>query len=173
MRRLALLVAAAVVLVATLFLGSELIPVCLGPLGVTGVECLSAYIQEHPEFSPGPGRFLAPALAVSFGLVLATVLPRRGITVRWLVPLVATGITGGAAGAAHYTLARERSIEGLTSYGEWIVVPLGPNADARNVEIVVGAGVALVLVALLASWRSRLRRDPDLAKGAPDGTLAG
>lgn len=153
LRALVLFGAMALAAVGTLAYGFNFMPRCLGPLGVTPIQCLAAYIAEHPRFLPGPEPVLAPILGVAFLLALVGVGSASLLRLPSIVRLTAAAGLGAVVGLVVYELAMPRTVGGVTSTGEWITVTFGWNAAARDVAVVVGAGMALLLVAVFIGVR--------------------
>lgn len=121
------------------------IPACLGPLGVTGVEC-AARTGRVPEAGVG-----LPLLAAC-GAVAAVCLvpvPRRA----WRRTPVAAAVVGGAFAVASILL-RSRTIEGPGSDGRWYSVPVPPDPAVVAAAAIAGAGAGLVAVAAWVRLRA-------------------
>jgi hypothetical protein len=135
------LVAAVLVLlgaIAALFFGGR-IGGCLGPLGVTAVQCALA-----SGITPDVGLGL-PFLALMISLATFVIAPvPAGRRLRVLV----AGILGGAIGVAAFLALRPLTMEGFDSGGTWISIsrPLDPYAVAT----------AIILAALLGTIVMRL-----------------
>lgn len=128
--------AAALLLVAlggfAALIGGGQVATCLGPLGVTAVQCAAA-----TGITPTIGVGL-PAMALSLALALALVapVPRRAW---WLAALGA--VAGALAAVPVYLALRPRTLEGPGSDGRWYVIPLP--LDAAGVTTAVISGAAL------------------------------
>lgn len=147
-----ILVAIALVLVglsAALLLGGQA-GMCLGPLGVTPVQC-----ARVTGVVPSAGTGL-PILALMIAIaafVVAPPRPERGRSV------LAGALVGGAIGAVAFLLFRPTTMEGLDSTGTWISIarPLDPSLLAT----------AVVLGGLIGA--SAMRR----GQGGPAGRRSG
>jgi hypothetical protein len=137
-RRRRLSVALALVAVgvfAQLLFGGETGP-CLGPLGVTPVEC-----AKVTGFVPGVGiglPILATALLAALLVAVPALRPRRQVA-------IASAAGGGLVGALLFLALRPGTMEGLDSRGQWISVVRPIDGPALVVLAVVGALVGLVL----------------------------
>ena len=135
------IVAAVLVLLGAMavpFLGSR-IGGCLGPLGVTAVQC-----ARSSGIVPDVGLGL-PFLALMISLATFVVAPvPAGRRLRVLV----AGVLGGAIGAAAFLALRPLTMEGFDSGGTWMSIsrPLDPYALAT----------AIILAALLGTIVMRL-----------------
>jgi hypothetical protein len=126
---------------AALLLGGQS-PACLGPLGVTVVQCAAA-----SGIVPTIGIGL-PALALSLALALLLVapVPRRA----WRHASVAASV-GSVVALLAYLALRPVSLEGLGSSGQWYVVPLPVDFAGVATAAIVGAAVGGVVVGGLVS----------------------
>jgi hypothetical protein len=123
-------------------------PGCLGPLGVTHVECIAASgIAPTDWFGP-------PMAVLAFAAAWLTVrpLPRR----HWRRVVVA-GLVGFLVGEVAYFAIRTRMIEGPTSTGHWAVVTLPPDGYAMLASA-LGVGLAFAIGAQLAGRSHAARR---------------
>ena len=154
-----LLVAAALSLtIGLVFVGGQSVG-CLGPLGVTQVQCIAAFDAAHdPDWSPGPasGAWLPAALTLL--LVTAAVLPWRGMSRGSIAAVAASGAVGAVLGAVVYTVTRPASLTGPTSTGAVITVIFPPNVDAQLLDAVLGAGVAIAIAGLVLGGPSARSR---------------
>ncbi|MDQ3127559.1 MAG: hypothetical protein M3Q66_03770 [Chloroflexota bacterium] len=155
MARVVLVIAAIVTLVVGLiFAGSVL--ACLGPLGVTHVQCIAAFNATYDhDYAPGPAPGAWIAVAATLLLVATAVAPWRRPSLVAIVAIAAVGIAGALVGSVVYDLTRETSLTGPTSTGAVITVAFGPNTEARLLAAAVGFGVAIVGAAIVL--RARLR----------------
>jgi hypothetical protein len=129
---------------------------CLGPLGVTHVQCIAAFnATNEPDFSPGPagGAWIAVGLASLLGVL--AILPWQRPSIGEVVGLVAAGAGGPLLGAMAYELTRETSLTGPTSTGKIIIVAFGPNHAARSMDATIGAGLTIIVTAIVLTRRSR------------------
>jgi len=136
------LVAAALVLIgmtATIFLGGER-GACLGPLGVTEVECAQT-TGIVPSFGIG-----LPILAVALAGSVFVLAP---VSADARVPVIAAGIVGGAIGGLAFLALRPQTMDGLTSSDSWISIARPLDENALATAIVVGAFAGSYL------WRLR------------------
>jgi hypothetical protein len=132
--------AASIVLAAGLFLrlfyGTQN-PGCLGPLGVTHVQCV-AVSGVAPTVWWGPAFLVVAVFAAAW---IAWPI-KRG---RWVASLIAA-ILGFATGAAIYLAARPRVLEGPTSTGEHLTVLLPVDRFALLAAGLAGAALLAFLV---------------------------
>ncbi len=150
MSRRVLLVGAASAAVVAILLGGGSILMCLGPLGVTGVQCAAGYNVTHdPDWSPGPGTTELVLIGVACLFVLAAILPAVIDRPRTAGALGLLGVFGGAAGAAVYEATRLRVLSGPTSTGQSLTVDVPSNADGFRLAAVVGATLVLILAAAI------------------------
>ncbi len=123
-----------------LFFGGQ-VAMCLGPLGVTAVQCAKA-----TGMIPGVGLtapiFVSMVAAAAF--VLAPIAPTRPSS--WLVAVIAA-----LTGAVGYVLLRPRTMEGPTSSGEWISIELLIDPFALTTVAIIVATVATLAWAHLIS----------------------
>jgi hypothetical protein len=155
-RVLLILVAVLVLVVGLVFTGGQVLG-CLGPLNVTEVQCIAAYMASTaPDYSPGPadGAWIVVALAMILSAI--AILPWRRPSLRTASLLVVAGLAGAILGAVVYELTRETSLTGPTSSGRIVTVAFGPNAADRELHAAIGAGLALIMMAVTVS-----RRQPD------------
>lgn len=156
MSRVILLIAAIVTLVVGLIFAGGSVLGCLGPLGVTHVQCIAAFnATNDPDYAPGPAPGAWIAVAAALLLVATAVAPWRRPSLLAIVAIAAAGIIGALGGSVVYELTRETSLSGPTSSGARISVAFGPNADARLLDAAVGFGMAIVGAAIVL--RARLR----------------
>jgi hypothetical protein len=119
---------------------------CLGPLGVTEVQCA----KNTGMFSTvGLGM---PWLALSVTLALIALVPvRRGERTKTVIASAA----GATAAALLYLALAPRTLEGFDSHGQWLTVGRPVDAWAVVTAFVVGAATGYVAAATLAR---RVRR---------------
>ncbi len=148
--RVAALVALAVAGLVALVFAPGQVGMCLGPLGVTQVQCARA-----TGYVPGIGPGL-PILAAVATLTLLVVAPPPRIGLAF----GAAALLGAAAGTAAYAALRPRTMDGPTSSGEWISIPrpFDPAACA-TAAILVAAVVALTWGHILEPTLRRRRTD--------------
>jgi hypothetical protein len=158
-----LLVAAALVgLAALLFVGPDLAG-CLGPLGVTEVQCAAARMAADPGWSPSPiGPAGAPLTAIAGVLLVLGVTPSAASR-RAVVAILASAALGAATGAVGYEAFRPREMNGLTSSGQFITLALPASGNAQAfvmayVATIAAAGMGLAL-------RIRSRAGPAVPRG--------
>jgi hypothetical protein len=129
---------------AVLYAGGTRIGPCLGPLGVTVVQCARAS-GVFPDVGIGvPIAVLAVAVAA---LLLAA--PARS---RWLWSSMAALVGAGAA-AIGFVIVAPRTMEGFISSGEFISIPRPVDQNALASLAFAGA-----LIAFLVAVRAM--RDP-------------
>ncbi len=121
-------------LLAAVFLPSP-VGGCLGPIGVTGIQCAKA-TGIYPSVGPG-----MPILGAS--LLFAAVVGIPESPIGWRRLLVAGA--GAGIGIAVYIWLRPTTWSGPTSTGEVITVALPFDLSALVVAGLVGASAALVL----------------------------
>jgi len=92
------------------FLGGQ-IQMCLGPLGVTEVQCARA-TGVVPDVGVG-----LPFLALMLSLASFVLAP---VPAGWRLRVLVAGILGGAIGAAAYLALRPLTMEGFDSNRTWI-----------------------------------------------------
>jgi hypothetical protein len=139
---LAVLILAVAVPVA-LFFGGGGVVACLGPLGVTEVQCAKA---TGLFSSVGLGAPLL-ALAIALALVVAVPVARRGLA----ATLILAG--GGAAlGAALFLAFWPRTLDGFDSRGQWLSVSRPLDLAALATAVIAGAVVGFVIG---AAWSRR------------------
>lgn len=109
---------------------------CLGPLGVTAVQCAKA-TGVMPDASMG-----LPVLAVT--IVVATFLVAPAPTGSRMALLVG-GILGGAIGGAAFLVQRPLTMEGFDSRGIWISIPRPVDAAALATAVIFGAFLGGIL----------------------------
>jgi hypothetical protein len=140
------LVAAVLVLLGAMavpFLGSR-IGGCLGPLGVTAVQCARA-----SGIVPDVGLGL-PFLALMISLATFVIAPvPAGRRLRVFV----AGILGGAIGAAAFLALRPLTMEGFDSGGTWISIPRPLDAYALATAIILAALLGTIVMRLLPEVR--------------------
>lgn len=144
----ALFVLLAVVL--AVFAGPQ-VPGCLGPLGVTAVQCWAAS-GRTPELGLGVPLLSA---ALTGAALAATGLPRPPRAA------AAMGAAGALVGAGIYLALRPTAMTGPTSYGAVISVGLPLDYAGVLAAGIAGAGLALAASAVLG----RLRAAPAPAAG--------
>ena len=136
-----LVVAVLVVLgaIAVPFLGTR-IQMCLGPIGVTAVQCAQAS-GGVPEVDLG-----LPLLELMILLATVVIVPvPAGRRLRVLV----AGVLGGAIGAAAFLALRPLTMEGFASNGTWISIPLPLDPYALATAIIMGALLGTIVMRLL------------------------
>ena len=140
------LVAAVLVLLgatAALFFGGR-IGGCLGPLGVTAVQCARA-----SGIVPDVGLGL-PFLALMISLATFIIAPvPAGRRLRVLV----ASILGGAIGAAAFLALRPLTMEGFDSGGTWISIPRPLDAYALATATILAALLGTIVMRLLPEVR--------------------
>ena len=121
-------------LVAAVFLPSP-VAACLGPLGVTAIQCASA-TGILPSVGPGP-----PVLGASLLLAAIVGMPRS--PTQWASRLLFGGV-GAALAIAAYVMLRPTTWSGPTSTGAVITLSLPLDLGALAVAGLLGATVGLV-----------------------------
>jgi hypothetical protein len=120
---------------AVLFFGGGQVAMCLGPIGVTPVQC-----AKGTGVVPGMGAGL-PVLATTISLALLLLVPipptRRART-------AAGALVGAALGVATYLLFRPRTMEGLDSHGDWISIIRPLDGSALLTAAIIGAMLGFV-----------------------------
>jgi hypothetical protein len=131
--------------VAALLFGNQY-PGCLGPIGVTHVECIEIT-------GIAPTVYWRPTIAIV--AVTAALLVIRPVSRdRWSVSAIA-GIFGAIVGAGIHLVTRERTVTGPTSTGETISLLLPVDPYAFLAAALMGA----VILALVVGWMPRSMRD--------------
>lgn len=156
--RLVLVAAAMVTLFVGLVLSGGSSVGCLGPIGVTHVQCIAAFNAAHePDYSPGPadGAWMFVGLALT--LVAAAFMGARLPSIRSIAGLAAMGVAGGIMGAVVYAITRETSLTGPTSSGAIITVTFPLNAATALWYAAIGFGLAVLVAAIAVSVRARRR----------------
>ena len=131
--------------VRAVFLGGGQVAMCLGPLGVTAVQCYAAS-GRVPEIGVG-----LPLLALCLaGVSLAIApIPRR----HWRVAAIAA-LLAGLEVAVLYVVLRPRTMEGSGSGGQWYVVPLPLDTAGVATAAIVGAALGAHLMARIVELRA-------------------
>ena len=139
------LVAAVLVLlgVVTALLGGQVVA-CLGPLGVTAVQCARAS-GIVPDVGVGPP-FLTLMISLATFIIAPVAAGRR------LQVLVAS-ILGGAIGAAAFLALRPLTMEGFDSSGIWISIARPLDAYALATSIILAALLGTIVMRLLPEVR--------------------
>ena len=119
---------------------------CLGPLGVTPVQCARAS-GVVPDVGLG-----LPFLALM--VLLATFVIAPVPAGRRLRALVA-GILGGAVGAAAFLALRPLTMEGFDSTGTWISIPRPLDPFALATAVILAALLGTIVVRLLPEGPTR------------------
>ena len=128
---------------AALFFGGR-IGGCLGPLGVTAVQCARA-----SGIVPDVGLGL-PFLALMISLATFIIAPvPAGRRLRVLV----ASILGGAIGAAAFLALRPLTMEGFDSGGTWISIPRPLDAYALATATILTALLGTIVMRLLPEVR--------------------
>lgn len=137
------LVAAVLVLLgatAALFFGGR-IGECLGPLGVTAVQC-----AQNSGIVPDVGLGL-PFLALMISLATFVVVP---VPTGRRLPVLVAGILGGVIGAAEFVVLRPLTMEGFDSSGSWISIPRPLDPYALATAVILGALLGTIVMRLLS-----------------------
>jgi hypothetical protein len=129
---------------AVLYAGGPMIGPCLGPLGVTVVQCARAS-GVFPDVGIG---IPVAVLAVAVALLLLQAPPRS----RWLSSSMAALVGAGAA-AIGYVIVAPGTMQGFISSGEFISIPRP--VDRNGLASLVFAGA---LIGFLIAVRTM--RDP-------------
>jgi hypothetical protein len=131
--------------IASMFGGGG-VGTCLGPLGVTEVQC-----AQKTGMVPNVGLGM-PGLAASVTLALIVLVPvRRGDRAQAVVASAA----GAMAAGLLYLALTPRTLEGFDSRGQWLTVGRPLDAWAVATAFMVGAATGYVAAAMLAR---RVRR---------------
>ena len=125
---------------AALLFGGARVGPCLGPLGITVVECARA-TGVLPEL--GPAEPVATAAFLALSIVIAP-LPGRS-----LLSLVAVVVGAGSLGAATYLAIRPRVLEGFDSRGEWISLARPIDSNTMVATIFLTALIGVLCIRLL------------------------
>lgn len=125
---------------AWLFMGVQ-VGSCLGPLGVTQVQCVEA-TGIYPTAGWGTPMF-AVTLALAANVLLPGLMRPGG-------PVAIAALGGAAIGASAYLAFRPLRLEGLTSYGEFLSLPLPVDPPA-----VVAVAVATATASVVGLWLAR------------------
>jgi len=122
--------------IAYVSLGGSPVGRCLGPLGVTGVECAAA-----GGYAPTVGSGFAMLAATVTGATL--ILLVRGV--RALALTFVFGLGGAVAAALAYLALRPQTWTGATSTGAVITIPMPFDGWALTAAAILGvAGGAVV-----------------------------
>jgi hypothetical protein len=120
---------------AVLFLGGG-VGRCLGPLGVTEVQCISV-----GGYTPTVGL----GMPVGAGAVVLALLLLFPVPVTRLAPASIAAIVGAAALALAYVLFRTTEMTGATSTGEVITVALPLDGFAMLAAGIAGGGLGFII----------------------------
>jgi hypothetical protein len=120
---------------------------CLGPLGVTEVQCARA-TGIVPSLGAG-----VPILVASLAASIFVLAP---VSADVRMRVAAAGILGGLVGGLAFLALRPVSMDGWTSGGSWISIPRPLDPNALVTAIVLGAFLGSYLCRLL--WGSPSRR---------------
>lgn len=133
--------------VATIFLVGGQVGSCLGPLGVTEVQCIRA---------SGVAPTVGMALPIILGLVAVAAFALFPVPHHRARAGIVSGVAGAIVGAIAYVVLHPSSMTGATSTGEVITVPLPIDAPALvSVALVGAAGAALLAGHLRRGLASR------------------
>jgi hypothetical protein len=123
-------------------------PMCLGPLGVTMVQCASV-TGTVPTSGSGPVLF-----ALSVALAVGVLVPGRLLRHREVI----LGASAAAiAGAFAYLTRRPLTLEGLDSRGHRLAVALPLDVSEVLFAVTLGATAGAVAVAAVLALISRRR----------------
>jgi hypothetical protein len=103
---------------------------CLGPLGVTAVQCAQA-TGVVPDVGMG-----LPVLALTIAIATFVVAP---VPVSGRGPVLVGGVLGGAIGGAAFLVLRPLTMEGFDASGTWISIPRPLDTYALATAVVFGA----------------------------------
>jgi hypothetical protein len=117
---------------------------CLGPLGVTAVQCAKA---TGVVLDVGIG---LPVLALTTAVATFVVAPVTAGR-RW--PVLVGGSLGGAIGGAAFLVLRPLTMEGFDSSGTWISVPRPLDTYALVTAVVFGALLGAIVMRLVLGVR--------------------
>ena len=129
---------------ALLFLGGR-VPQCLGPLGVTAVQCAKA---SGVIPNAGPGALIFAGLA-SLALLVAWPVPRMRLRAAAIGTAAATALA-----IVGYLLLQPRTMEGFDSAGTWISIARPLDSYALVAFAIVAGVLGAALGARLGSTRS-------------------
>jgi hypothetical protein len=135
-RQILAVVAIAFAAFAVLYAGGPMIGPCLGPLGVTVVQCARAS-GVFPDV--GIGVPIA-VLAVAIAALLLAAPPRS----RWLWSSMAALVGAGAA-AIGYVIVAPKTMEGFVSSGEFITIDRPVDQNALASLAFAGALIAFLI----------------------------
>jgi hypothetical protein len=120
---------------AVLFLGGG-VGRCLGPLGVTEVQCISV-----GGYTPTVGL----GMPIGSGAVMLALLLLLPVRRTRLAPASITAIVGAGALCLAYVLFRTTSMTGATSTGEVITVALPFDAFGMVAAGIAGGGLGFII----------------------------
>jgi len=135
-RRIIATVLVVTAVLVAVFAGGGQVGMCLGPLGVTAVQCAQA-TGVFPDIGSG-----LPILLIAGSLALVLVAPPRRS--RWVRSVFAT-VIGAAVGAGAYLALAPRTMDGMTSNGTLISIarPIDANALVSMATLAAVAGYVL------------------------------
>ena len=116
---------------------------CLGPLGVTAVQCAKA----AGVLDVGIG---LPVFALTIAVATFIVAPVTAGR-RW--PVLVGGSLGGAIGGAGFLVLRPLTMEGFDSSGTWISIPRPLDTYALVTAVVFGALLGAIVMRLVLGVR--------------------
>jgi len=134
----------AVGIVAAIFLPAPIVG-CLGPLGVTAIQCAQT-TGILPRIGPG-------LVVLGTSALLAAVIGIPDAPAAWPRRVLSAG-AGAAIAAAVYLVLRPTSWSDATSTGEVITLELPLDLSALVVACLLGATAGIVLARLAHSRRS-------------------
>ena len=127
-----------------LFLGGQ-VRMCLGPLGVTAVQCARA-----TGVVPDVGIRL-PVLALSVAAATFVVAP---VPVGRRLPVLVGGIIGATLGATAFLVLRPLTLDGFDASGAWISIPRPLDPYALLTAVILATLLGTVV----------MRRVPDVRR---------
>jgi hypothetical protein len=161
-RWLVIAAAGAIAVLGGLVLAGGSVAMCLGPIGVTQVQCVAAIDASGPDWSPGPAPGTWIAVGLPIAVAAAAIVPWRRLSRRSLAIVFALGLAGAVGGATGYDATRATGMTGPTSSGEIISVDLPANEEARRLDAAIGACVFVMGGGLAAGRAARRRTDEEI-----------
>ena len=143
-----LMLGALIVLVGVpvaLVFGAGSVGMCLGPVGVTAVECAKV-TGQFPTVGLG-----LPMLAATLVLAMCVLVPvARGDWLRIGASAAAGGVLGGIL-----FLRQPQTLEGFDSHGQWLSLPRPLDETGLVTAVAPGAALGFALVRLVFQVRRR------------------
>lgn len=135
---------------ALLFGGGEIVA-CIGPIGVTPVEC-AANTGRLPH-----GTLAQPLCALALVAAGALIV---GLRRSEILPAAIGLVVGLPVGLAVYLVARPDVLSGYTSRGEFLTIPLPPDPNVAAMSALLAGGSLALAAVLFDRALSRMRRQP-------------